>query len=176
MSKEMSVGLLVVVLVMQILLIVQLNAHGNSNTATKLQTARNIELSGAIKGKANFDGSGDIIINTSQDNIAIINGSITLQANPQSNLDNNSEKQTILEIDFPKGFNKDNCVCIAFGMKAAEERNYSYGVGFSASYRSVTGSLIRDVILDTSKIKLNVWQMATSEKTAYYRLVLMKIS
>lgn len=100
---------------------------------------------------------------------------MVLQANPQSNLDNNSEKQTILEIDFPKGFNKDNCVCIAFGMKATEERNYSYGVGFSASYRSVTGSLIRDVILDTSKIKLNVWQMATSEKTVYYRLVLMKI-
>ena len=37
---------------------------GNAATATKLQTARNIALSGAITGNADFDGSGNISITT----------------------------------------------------------------------------------------------------------------
>lgn len=89
------------------------------------------------------------------------------------------EQQTILNIDFPKGFNKDNCVCLAFGMKSYEEKNYSYGTGFSSSNRSISGSLFRHAVLgasdDNSKIALQVWQMGTSERTVYYRLVLMKI-
>lgn len=160
--------------------IVQKVVHGNSATASKLQTARNISLNGAIKGNANFDGSGNIIIDTSQNNIAVINGSITLQANPQSNLENNVEQQTILNIDFPSGFNKDNCICLAFGMKTYAEKNYSYGVAFSSAGRATTGSFIRNVILgapdNINKIALHVWQMSTSAKTVYYRLVLMKIS
>lgn len=113
------------------------------------------------------------------DNIAVISGQMILEANSQSNLENNMEQQTILNIDFPKGFNKDNCVCIAFGMKAYEEKNYSYGTGFSSSNRSISGSLFRHAVLgasdDNSKIALQVWQMGASERTVYYRLVLMKI-
>ncbi|WP_200481466.1 MULTISPECIES: phage tail protein [unclassified Acinetobacter] len=41
---------------------------GNSATATKLATARNIALSGAVSGSANFDGSGNITINTTANN------------------------------------------------------------------------------------------------------------
>jgi len=37
---------------------------GNASTATKLQTTRNIELSGAVTGSVNFDGSGNVVINT----------------------------------------------------------------------------------------------------------------
>ena len=33
-------------------------------TATKLQTARNIKVKGSVNGNANFDGSGNIEINT----------------------------------------------------------------------------------------------------------------
>jgi hypothetical protein len=36
----------------------------NSATANKLKTARNIALSGAVSGSADFDGSGNITINT----------------------------------------------------------------------------------------------------------------
>ncbi len=113
------------------------------------------------------------------DNIAVISGQMELEANSQSNLENDAEQQTILDIDFPKGFNKDNCVCIAFGMKTYAERNYSYGVAFSSSNRFLTGSYIRNVILgsgdNNSKIALHVWNMATGQHTVYYRLVLMKI-
>ena len=38
---------------------------GNSGTTTKLQTARNIELIGALTGAASFDGSANIQITTS---------------------------------------------------------------------------------------------------------------
>lgn len=39
------------------------NLKGNSDTATKLQTARNISLSGDVTGSASFDGTKNIIIN-----------------------------------------------------------------------------------------------------------------
>mgnify|MGYP004587424043 CR=1 FL=1 len=160
--------------------IVQKVVLGNSTTATKLQTARNIALSGAVKGNANFDGSGNITINTSQNNFIVVDGQITLQANSQSNLENNIEQQTILNIDFPSGFNKDNCVCVAFGMKAYQDKNYTYGIGANSSNRATTGSLYRHAILGAAdnnrKIALQVWQMGTSTKTVYYRLILMKIN
>jgi hypothetical protein len=38
---------------------------GNANTASRLANARNIALSGAVTGNANFDGSGNITISTS---------------------------------------------------------------------------------------------------------------
>ena len=44
------------------------NISGNAATATKLQTPRNIALSGAVSGNAWFDGSGDITINTTANN------------------------------------------------------------------------------------------------------------
>ncbi len=39
---------------------------GSANTAVKLATARNIALTGAITGNANFDGSGNINISTTR--------------------------------------------------------------------------------------------------------------
>ena len=44
------------------------NIDGNAATATRLQTARNIGLTGAVSGSANFDGSGNITINTISNN------------------------------------------------------------------------------------------------------------
>ena len=79
--------------------IVQKVAHGNSSTASKLQTARNIAISGAVKGSANFDGSGNVTINTTQNNIFVLSGSLSSGNN--------------LEINYPTGLTKDNCVCIS---------------------------------------------------------------
>lgn len=41
------------------------NISGNAGTASKLATPRSIALAGAVTGAAAFDGSGDIVINTS---------------------------------------------------------------------------------------------------------------
>ena len=40
------------------------NVTGNADTATTLQTARTIELSGDVAGSVSFDGSGDVVIST----------------------------------------------------------------------------------------------------------------
>jgi len=41
---------------------------GNASTSTKLETARNIAITGAVSGSANFDGSGNITITTTANN------------------------------------------------------------------------------------------------------------
>lgn len=148
-------------------------------TATKLQTARNIKLQGAVNGNANFDGSGNVTITTTQGNIAVITGSMTLEANSQQNFESGVKKQTLKDIDFPEGFNKDNCVCIAFGIKRFTEKNYNYGTGDSAPYNATTGAYDRNIVLgsstDNSKINLSIWQLMTSSTTIYYKIVLLKI-
>jgi cytoskeletal protein CcmA (bactofilin family) len=54
---------------------------GNAATATKLKTARTIQLSGDVTGSATFDGSGNIVINTSADvGSAANNATITISA------------------------------------------------------------------------------------------------
>ena len=51
---------------------------GNSATATKLQTARTISLTGAVTGSASFDGSGDVSIDsTSEVQKISITGDVT---------------------------------------------------------------------------------------------------
>ena len=44
--------------------------NGNAATASKLQVARNIALSGAVSGNAGFDGSGNIVINAALNNFS----------------------------------------------------------------------------------------------------------
>ena len=147
---------------------------GNSTTASKLATPRNITLSGAISGTGKFDGSIDVTITTKQANIAVLTGSMSLSAGSSGG----DETQTQLNINFPSGFNKDNCVCIAFGMKL-QSKNYHYGVGGTSSNRVVSGSFIRDIVLgaptDDTKIQLVAYN-AGNKVTVNYNIVLMKIS
>ena len=153
---------------------------GNAATATKLATARTISVSGAVSGSVSFDGSANVSITTKQANIAVLTGTMTLEANPQSDFEKGLQQQTIQKINFPSGFNKDNCICIAFGMKIDANKNYSYGTSGSISNQAVTGAYNKLVVLgasdDATKISIQVWQAATSKRTVYYKIVLMKIS
>lgn len=137
-------------------------------------------MSGDVTGSANFDGSGNVTIATTQNNIAILTGSMTLEANSQQNFETGTKKQTVKKINFPAGYNKDNCVCVAFGIKRFAEKNYNYGTGDSASYNATTGAYDRNIVLgsstDDTKIDLSVWQLMTSSTTVYYKIVLLKIS
>lgn len=53
--------------------------QGNADTATKLQTARNIALTGAVTGNVNFDGSGNVSIATTHtaDPVITLTGAVT---------------------------------------------------------------------------------------------------
>lgn len=50
---------------------------GNADTATALETARNIAISGPVSGNANFDGTSDITITVTQSNDSITLGTHT---------------------------------------------------------------------------------------------------
>ena len=52
---------------------------GKSSTATKLESARTISLSGFVTGSASFDGSANVTINTE-----ISTSSLPLRANPDT--------------------------------------------------------------------------------------------
>ena len=86
-------------------------------TTTKLKTARNIKLQGAVSGNANFDGSANITINTTQTNIAVLDGRISLTANPTDNASNNKMQHTPWSMDYTSGFSKDNSIVICFRRK-----------------------------------------------------------
>ena len=168
---------------MQLLLLVQQNVHGNSATATKLENARNIKLQGAVSGDANFDGSGNVVITTTQTNIALITGT----TNPVSSEDTRCEAT----INYPSGFNKNNCVVISITFQGISSAGiWGTGTTFDSS-NTLSGTVSSRVLLRDNDISLtfknillsngdNVFIPSTSEFTSgsklSFKLVLMKIS
>lgn len=154
--------------------IVQRGVHGNSATATKLQTARSIAIGGAVKGSANFDGSGNITINTSQNNIFVLSGSLSGGNN--------------LELNYPSGLTKDNCVCISAMFQNPGNGMWGLAGGIFNSSSYVSGSITAKVSL-SSKINVQIRNLQVVDgenQTVYansspsanfnYKIVLMKIS
>lgn len=88
---------------------------------------------------------------------------------------------TSKEIDFPSGFDKDNCVVLSFGGKNFNDgRGYSYKfAGFTDATDLALGTEAKRVELgsrsNNEKINIMVGNISTEVKTKYYRMVLMKI-
>lgn len=181
---------------MQLLLLKQIVVHGNSATATsagtctgnsatatKLKTARNIALSGTIKGNANFDGSGNIEIKTTQNNIAIITGTLKLSANSEEQALNNHCTYTDTKISYPEGFSADNCVVISYGRQHNSNFGYAYGWdNYLDSMDFLIGILPMRINLYgnssteyANKIRLQMGNMTTKEVEIPYKIVLLKI-
>ena len=158
-----------------VLVVVVLVMLGSAN---KLQTARNIKLQGAVSGNANFDGSGNVTINTTQANVAKIEGKITAS---QTGIMQDTD------IAYPSGFNRDNCIVLTAMLsmdKDSEEfKEWGYGNVFnSGSY--VRGSLPVSVGLMKDKILISFRNIIISggnitevdfQTSFYYRIILMKI-
>lgn len=140
-------------------------------SATKLQTARNIALTGDITGSTNFDGSGNVTIMTDLANIAVLTGTMS----------NGSAT-----ISYPNGYNKDNCVVISTMLKrvgVASTRGYSSGTTFLPA-DGTSGSISSKTELQTSSIVLSGRHLYLSNNGVtvmevnydiYYKIVLMKI-
>lgn len=174
MLQEIVVVLLVVVLVMLLLLqlqIVQKVVHGNSTTATtaskctgnsatatKLQTARNIALSGAVKGNTNFDGSGNATINTELNNIFVFTGTVELKNGVGST-----------SIDYPTGCNKNNCIPFLSGLNTS---------GTYYDYGNIQSTCVTGVRMTDSNIQFNcgAHDDIGPTGTKNFRVVIMKIS
>lgn len=156
---------------MQLLLLKQIVVHGNSATATsagtctgnsatatKLKTARNIALSGAVTGNANFDGSGNVTISTAQNNIFVLSGNITLS---------NGSGST--SIAYPNGCNASNCVVISIGASRTNNNYLEYG--------HVASSFIMGVYLNNSDMSITAYspEKVGPSKAIPYKIVLLKI-
>lgn len=129
-------------------------------TANKLKTARQIALTGAVSGSTNFDGSGNVNINTTQSNIKVLSGSV--------NLTNGSG---MADLEYPSGYNSSNCVPISIGCTRSSSSNY-YEFGHVAS------SFILGAYLNPTKIQVKSFSPNNVGPTGNipYKLVLMKIS
>ena len=157
------------------------NTSGNAGTATKLATARTINgtnfdgsqnittskwgtsrtigVSGAVSGSASVDGSGNVTITTTQANIKLLTGTITL-TNGVGNVD----------INYPTGFTYSNCVPIAVGIEGIYTN--------TTSYNAVSGiRTFFEARMQSNKISFRAATDdvgPTGDRT--YRIVLMKIS
>lgn len=142
-------------------------------TATKLQTARTITLSGAVKGSASFNGSGNITITTTQANIAVIAGTI-----PQA------DKK--ITLNYPTGFSKENC-CVISIMFYGKNSNSSLTTGATFdSTGMMTGGYANLVNLNASSIVVRAEIITLTSTPSIslpgltgdvdFKLILMKIS
>ena len=131
---------------------------GNSATATKLQTARNIALTGAVKGSANFDGSGNVTIDVTQNNIFVLTGTVELK---------NGVGKT--SINYPTGCNKNNCIPFLAGLNTSSTY-YDYG--------NIQSTCVTGVRMTDSNIEFNCGAPGDvgPSGTKNFRVVIMKIS
>ena len=160
--------------------IVQKVVHGNSATATKLQTARNIAIGGAVKGSANFDGSGNITINTSQNNIFVLTGKMSIGGKTSGT----EFAYSNVQLDFPSGLTRDNCVVLAFGTKSNANLGYTYENLYSSSTLSFAmlyaagpkAVTVGGINTTANKIIVHGSNYSSDAITFYYKIVLMKVS
>lgn len=150
--------------------------HGSS---TRLKTARNIILKGAVSGSATFDGSKNIDIDTTLENIVILTGSITL-----TGLTGDTEETGIVQnIAYPEGFNKDNCFVVSVGFSNVNNTTnpmIAYG-SLTADPRAINhGGIDKEVCLKDDSITLIsifYWDGQLSEDrtdTYNFKIALMK--
>lgn len=150
---------------------------GNVATASKLKNSRKIKLKGAISGEISFDGSQDVTINVIQDNIAIIQGSMLIPAGP----DNVQFVSKTEHINFPEGFNKDNCFAISIGTKLIEGgTGYGYGLTDKWDVFAISTNLLPFSVLlgdgdeNGNKIQIVGQNFIMQEVNMRYQIVLMK--
>jgi hypothetical protein len=79
-------------------------------------------------------------------------------------------------INYPEGYTPTNCVVISIGLKINDTRGYNFEGQLNDSVGLLTGGMHHFVQLDPSTIQLNIQNISTSEKTFYYKIVLMKIA
>lgn len=143
---------------------------GNSATASKLATARNIKLQGAVSGNANFDGSANITINTTQANIATLTGTFSTPAANSGTLTGS------VDINYPADFKRDNCTVLGL-MCHGSTKTDVWNTTQSPEYSTLSGNGDLKVCLMSNKIRISVTKAddAFAAQTITYKVTLMKI-
>lgn len=121
------------------------DVHGNSATATKLQTARSISLAGDVTGNVSFDGSKNVSITTNLANVAVLTGTIT----------GDGTESPSKSISYPSGFTRDNCVVLTANLQRSGNANKGYGAIYESS-SWVTGAVPVKIVMGASNISLEI--------------------
>lgn len=100
-----------------------------------------------------------------KDNYAVITGSMSISANGSLTKD----------INYPSGFNVDNCVPISCGLKVLENKGYNFIGDYLNSSSLLINAYDRSLNLISTAIQLYVINPTDSSKTVTYKIVLMKI-
>lgn len=101
--------------------------------------------------------------------IRVLEGSVNIDANEQGN------NGYAVYIDYPEGFNKNNCVPIACGVQMNEIRGYNYIGNFVNSRSLMDGASTRYLNLKNEKIVLDIINPTTGTSYEYkYKIVLLK--
>ena len=146
-------------------------------TATRLQNARTISLSGAVSGSTSFNGSRNVTITTTQANIAVLTGTLP-----------HDGTSTDITINYPSGYTRDNCVVIAKeGKRGTSSDIYTTGTTFD-TINYIKGGLALSVSLQDTYITIRAKNInltdgdtamvkpIAADTTFGYRIVLLKIS
>ena len=110
----------------------------------------------------------------SKNDFALLTGQITLAAAETVE----KSKLTYLEIPYPDGFTKDNCIVISCGLShVGDTAFYSFGYNDKSYFNILvlSGAIPRNVILNDNEIMLQCFNSATQEAPYTYKIVLMKI-
>ena len=100
-----------------------------------------------------------------KDDFVIITGNVTIAANDTG----------LVNINYPEGFNADNCVPITCGLQIIANKGYNY-VGYNKDSGSIlTNAYDRRLNLTSSNILFMIDNPNTSAKTISYKIVLMKV-
>jgi hypothetical protein len=143
-------------------------------TASKLTTARNIKIQGAVEGDIDFDGSKNIIIDTTQNNISVLSGQISIPASDTQGTFNGTVDKTI---SYPKGYTKSNCKVINISTALPAQDIYSTG---NMPNKFITIDFQRGMIpfyvskID-SGIQITAYNAMKQAITINYEIVLIKI-
>lgn len=148
--------------------IVQKHVLGNAATSTNAE-----KLGG--KDANDYKLKGDF---------AVLTGNATLTANTSEKAVENTCTFTELTLNYPAGFNKDNCVVVSFGRQNTSNYGYSYGWNSKIdSMDNLMGVLpMRITLFGTSttqwanKIRVQFGNLTTESHTIAYKIILMKIS
>lgn len=140
-------------------------------TANKLKNARNISLTGAVSGSGNFDGSGNLNINTTQDNIKVLTVEVTTPAA------GNEVINAVGTINYPSGYTRDNCIIISLMAWNHAFTNKTWHTVGATGMSSDIGDYGLKAILEQSNISVRVNKINQQEaaRTITIRVALMKI-
>ena len=145
------------------------------NEKTSLESEDLLPIVDTINDETKKTTFGNLKEKIHGDNFYVITGVQTLTASQTGQYDT----QTTWQLDYPTGFNMNNCVVVAFSLSDTSKTTVSwgeYGYNFSVSTALLFSMIPRAIAFRENKIHVNAWFPGSSDTDFNYKIVLMKIS